>query len=61
MSIAYRDIKDFRKEELQDLFLSVGWSSGYYPEKLVLAMKNYGSVFSAWDDNKLIGLISSMD
>ncbi|MEG1352650.1 MAG: GNAT family N-acetyltransferase, partial [Oscillospiraceae bacterium] len=29
--------------------------------RLVTAMKNYGSVFSAWDGDKLVGLISSMD
>ncbi|MFZ2539264.1 MAG: GNAT family N-acetyltransferase [Oscillospiraceae bacterium] len=61
MSITYKSIHDFSEKELQDLFLSVEWSSGNYPEKLVVAMKNYGSVFTAWDGDKLIGLISSMD
>lgn len=60
-SIIYKNVKDFQEKELQDLFLSVEWSSGHYPEKLVIAIKNYGSVFTAWDDNKLVGLISSMD
>jgi ribosomal protein S18 acetylase RimI-like enzyme len=46
---------------LQDLFLSVEWSSGYYPEKLVIAMKNSGSVFTAWHGEKLVGLINAMD
>lgn len=59
--ITYKNTKDFNKNELQDLFLSVEWSSGHYPEKLVVAMKNFGSVFSAWDGDKLVGLISSMD
>ncbi|MBQ3566713.1 MAG: GNAT family N-acetyltransferase [Oscillospiraceae bacterium] len=35
MNIEYKDIHDFKKEDLQDLFLSVEWSSGHYPEKLV--------------------------
>ena len=61
MYIEYKNIKEFSKKDLQDLFLSVEWSSGNYPEKLVVAMKNYGSVFSAWDNDKLVGLISSMD
>jgi len=61
MNIEYKDIKDFRAEELRDLFLSVEWASGHYPEKLVKAMKNSGSVFSAWDNGELIGLISTMD
>lgn len=59
--IAYKDIKDFDPGQLQTLFLSVGWSSGHYPEKLTEAMKHYGSVFSAWDSGKLVGLISAMD
>ena len=37
------------------------WSSGHYPSKLVVAMKNSEAVFSAWDDNKLVGLINSLD
>ncbi len=61
MNIAYKNIKEFSEKDLQELFLSVEWSSGNYPEKLVAAMKNYGSVFTAWDHHKLVGLISSMD
>jgi len=61
MGIVYKDIKDFHPKELQDLFLSVGWSSGHYPEKLVVAMKNSGSVFTVWERDKLIGLINALD
>lgn len=61
MNITYKNIKNFTEKQLQELFLSVEWSSGHYPEKLVVAMKNYGSVFTAWDEDRLIGLISSMD
>jgi len=61
MGIFYQDIKDFEEKDLKDLFLSVGWSSGQYPEKLVVAMKNSGSVFTAWDDGKLVGLINALD
>ena len=61
MAIQYRDIKDFDENNLKDLFLSVEWSSGHYPSKLVVAMKNSEAVFSAWDDNKLVGLINSLD
>lgn len=48
-------------KELEDLFLSVNWSSGHYPEKLAIAMQNYATVFTAWDGDKLVGLISAMD
>ena len=61
MGIEYRDTHDFSKEELEELFLSVEWSSGHFPEKLVISMKNFKTVYSAWDDNKLVGLISVMD
>ena len=60
-SIIYSDRHDFTAEELQELFLSVEWSSGHFPEKLVLAMRNFESVFSAWDKNRLVGLICAMD
>lgn len=59
--ITYRDTHDFSEKELQDLFLSVEWSSGHYPDKLVVAMKNFETVYTAWDDDKLIGLICAMD
>ena len=61
MNISYQDTQDFQSKDLQDLFLSVGWSSGHYPEKLVIAMKNAGSVYTAWDHDKLIGLINALD
>ena len=47
--------------ELEDLFLSVEWSSGHYPDKLEIAMRNYATVFTAWDGKRLVGLISAMD
>lgn len=61
MEIKYKDTHDFNTEQLQDLFLSVEWSSGHYPEKLVIAMKNFETVYTAWDKDKLIGLICAMD
>ncbi|WP_294237339.1 GNAT family N-acetyltransferase [Pseudobutyrivibrio sp.] len=61
MDINYRDTHDFTKEELEDLFLSVDWSSGHFPEKLVVAMKNFHTVYSAYDGDKLVGMICVMD
>ena len=61
MSVEYKDTHDFSRDELERLFLSVEWSSGHYPEKLVIAMKNYDTVYSAWDGEKLIGMICAMD
>ncbi len=61
MNIIYNDVHDFNREELQELFLSVNWSSGHYPDKLVKAMQNYSTVYSAWDDEKLVGMVCAMD
>lgn len=60
-TITYKNTHHFSKKELEDLFLSVEWSSGEYPEKLVIAMKNFDTVFSAWNGDELVGLISVMD
>lgn len=61
MDIIYKEINDFSCDELQKLFLSVEWSSGHYPDKLVIAMKNFETVYSAWDGDNLIGMICVMD
>ena len=61
MNMEYKDIHNFKCEKLERLFLSVEWSSGHYPDKLAIAMKNYETVYSAWDDDKLIGMICVMD
>ncbi|MDP4110062.1 MAG: GNAT family N-acetyltransferase [Bacillota bacterium] len=60
-NIVYKEVQDFQPNDLQDLFLSVEWSSGHFPEKLAVAMKNSDSVFTAWDNDKLIGLINALD
>ena len=61
MEIIYKDIHEFKKEDLESLFLSVEWSSGHYPGKLVVAMQNFETVYSAWDDDCLVGLVCAMD
>ena len=61
MAITYKDTHTFTEIELEELFLSVDWSSGHYPDKLVVAMENFKTVYSAWDDEKLVGMICAMD
>lgn len=61
MNIEYKKTKVFTATELQRLFLSVQWESGNYPEKLVRAMQNSSHVISAWDGNKLVGLVRALD
>lgn len=59
--ITYKTIKDFGRDELESLFLSVEWSSGHFADRLVVAMKNFGTVISAWDGEKLVGMACAMD
>ena len=59
--IIYRDIHEFDGDDLKELFLSVEWSSGHFPDKLVIAMKNFETVYSAWNGDELVGLICAMD
>lgn len=61
MAITYSDTKHFTQKDLQDLFLSINWESGRYPDKLQKALENYGSVYSAWDGDRLVGLMAAMD
>ena len=61
MNIIYKDSKTFSSEEIKELFLSVNWTSGKYPERVVKALSNSSRVISAWHNEKLVGLIRSID
>ena len=43
------------------LFSSVAWESARFPERLVRAMKGFQTVFSAWEGDRLLGLIAVLD
>lgn len=60
MPVMYRATQDFASADLADLFESVGWSSAKYPERLTQAMANSDSVISAWDGDRLVGLINCL-
>lgn len=61
MTIEDRPTRDFTEEDLRRLFLSVGWESGRYPKRIVTAMRNSTHVISAWDGDRLIGLVRALD
>ncbi|MGN0185483.1 MAG: GNAT family N-acetyltransferase [Aristaeellaceae bacterium] len=61
MQITYRETRDFTAAQLEELFLSVNWKSGKYPERLVEGMKNSSHVVSAWDGTRLVGLVRGLD
>lgn len=60
MDIIYQDVKDIEVNQLQCLFASVHWDSANYPEKLYLAIKNSHKVITAWDGDKLVGLMNAL-
>ena len=53
--------KNFDFIQLQELFSSVGWESAKDPQTLVLAFLFSSNVISCWHDDKLVGIIRSMD
>lgn len=59
--ITYCQTKKIDPDALERLFLSLDWESGRYKERLSQALANYGYVMTAWDDNRLVGLIGAMD
>lgn len=59
--LKYTEEKFFTKEQVQDLFLSVGWISGNYPERLHKALMNSSTVLTVWDGDKLVGLTRALD
>ena len=59
--IRITETHEFTEAQLADLFLSVEWSSGHFPDRLVVAMRNFEAVYAAWDGDNLVGLICAMD
>ena len=59
--ITYTEEKIFTKEQVQKLFLSVGWVSGEYPERLYKALMHSSTVITAWDEKRLVGLVRLLD
>lgn len=59
--IEFKYIKKFTEEQLSELFLSVDWYSKNFPQKLKTAFENSSRVISAWDGEKLMGLIRGLD
>ena len=46
---------------MQELFQSVNWLSAKYPDRLKKALDHCGTVFTAWDKEKLVGLVNAID
>ena len=61
MEIIYKKDNSYSKDDVRELFLSVNWLSGKYPERLKKALDNCETVITAWDGNKPAGLINAID
>src|SRR5574344_1570568 len=59
--ITYTEEKIFTKAQVEDLFLSVNWLSGKYPDRLFKALLNSSTVITAWDNDELVGLARVLD
>ena len=56
--ITYKTTKDIATDDLLALYTSVGWSSyTNEPDTLTQAVKQSYYVLSAWEDERLVGLI----
>ena len=61
MTIHFTEEKRFTQDQVQQLFLSVHWISGQYPQRLYNALIHSSTVITAWDDERLVGLARVLD
>lgn len=48
------------KEQIAELFLSVNWNSGKYPDRLYESIMNSTYKIFAYDGDKLVGLVTAL-
>ena len=61
MTIKYTEERYFTSQHVAELFLSFRWVVCKYPDRLYKALMNSSRVITAWDGDRLIGLIRLMD
>ncbi len=59
--LRYTEEKCFTKEQIQQLFLSVNWISGNYPDRLYKALMHSSMVLTVWDGEALVRLTRVLD
>lgn len=59
--IHYSMERSFSVRDIENLYKSVGWLSARYGERLVQAFQKAGTVISAWEGKRLVGLIEVLD
>jgi GNAT superfamily N-acetyltransferase len=56
MTITISDRRDIQLNDIVDLYRANKWSSADKPNELYNALTNSHSLFSAWDNDKLVGI-----
>ena len=59
--ITYTTDRTFTQQDVEELFLSVHWVSGQYPLQLYKALRQSSYVLTAWDGDRLAGLLRGLD
>ena len=59
--IEYTTERKFTQHQVEELFLSIGWVSGKYPQQLYHALQHSPYVLTAWDGERLVGLVRGID
>lgn len=59
--ITYTEEKKFDNKSVVDLFSSVSWVSAQYPTRLYKALMYSSTVITAWDGDRLVGLVRVLD
>lgn len=59
--ITYTEEKKFDNKSVVDLLSSVGWVSAQYPTRLYKALMHSSTVITAWDGDRLVGLVHVLD
>jgi GNAT superfamily N-acetyltransferase len=57
--INYKEDKNIRVDQIRDLFSSVAWRIGEKPDKLIAALNNSETLITAWDEDRLVGLVNA--
>lgn len=60
-NIEYTTERKFTQSQVEELFLSIGWVSGKYPQQLFRALHQSSYVLTAWDGERLVGLVRGID
>ena len=61
VEITFTEERNFTTAQVVRLFQSVGWVSANYPEALHKALLGSSTVISAWDGDRLVGLVRALD